>query len=799
MIFQCKMCGGTLEIANNDTVGVCEYCGTKQTLPRLDNDKKANLYERAAHFRQLNDYDKAMSLYEQVLAEDKTDAESYWSIVLCRYGIEYVEDPATHKRIPTVNRTQYTSIFSDPDYKSAIQYADPFQSEIYEQEAKAIDDIQKGILKISKNEKPFDIFICYKESDDNGRRTIDSVLAYDVYKELVGAGYKVFFSRITLEDKIGTAYEPYIFAALNSAPIMLVIGTKPEHFNAVWVKNEWSRFLGMIKSGAKKTLIPMYKDMSPYDLPEEFAHLQAQDMNNLGFMQDLLRGIKKIISDSTITSSPVNMIMNRSNEGSSQGEEISKLLSRADFALDNHQWREADGFFEDILKIDPKYAAAYVGKLMAEMQVVEMDDLKSCDFDPEKSINFKNAMRCADGTIKQQLISVKNTVGNARYLKLLRRKKYIKKAAVIGAVILVIVIAGIILVQVRRNIENTYELACSYMRDENYDEAISIFTDLGEYRDSAMMIAECEKRKGFATIKNAKVGDIVQYGNYNGNTDWIVLDKVENEKLMLLACDSIGNIRYSDVNKEVNWETCSLRKWLNETYINEAFSVEEKKRIMLNDIGERGSKQWRITGEKIIQDRVILPTLTEVNSLYAMDIDVKLDEMWILTTGFPNYYAKSVLRGNEKYKTVSSHVYSNTRNVYPEICINISNEDTELSQNKTELNLEDSSKNSDSSIVQDTIISDHLSCNCYIENGGGMTYQGAYMQRIIVIEVIGPKEEQLGIRYVISNNGTPIKEGTTEYLKSGETERVVVDWPRPGYPEVTLYNVDTNEVLYQNN
>lgn len=41
-------------------------------------------------------------------------------------------------------------------------------------------------------------------------------------------------------------------------------------------------------------LIPAYKDMDPYDLPEEFSHLQAQDMGKLGFMQDLIRGIKKI-------------------------------------------------------------------------------------------------------------------------------------------------------------------------------------------------------------------------------------------------------------------------------------------------------------------------------------------------------------------------------------------------------------------------------------------------------------------------------------------------------------------------
>ena len=55
-------------------------------------------------------------------------------------GIEYVEDPATHKRVPTVNRAQFTSVFMDEDYKSAIEYADPVQKSVYEAEAKAIDE-----------------------------------------------------------------------------------------------------------------------------------------------------------------------------------------------------------------------------------------------------------------------------------------------------------------------------------------------------------------------------------------------------------------------------------------------------------------------------------------------------------------------------------------------------------------------------------------------------------------------------------------------------------------------------------
>ena len=54
-IFKCKMCGGTLEFNPGDTVAVCDSCGTKQTLPKLDDDRRANLYDRANHFRRSNE------------------------------------------------------------------------------------------------------------------------------------------------------------------------------------------------------------------------------------------------------------------------------------------------------------------------------------------------------------------------------------------------------------------------------------------------------------------------------------------------------------------------------------------------------------------------------------------------------------------------------------------------------------------------------------------------------------------------------------------------------------------------
>lgn len=392
-VLKCKMCGGDLEVLQGMSVCECMYCGSRQTLPKMGSEKKNNLYDRASHFRRNNEYDKAMAIYEQILNEESEDSETYWSILLCRYGIEYVEDPATHKRVPTVNRAQMTSIYVDEDYKAAIRYADEEQKTLYEAEAKEIDRLQKGILEISSKEEPFDVFICYKESDAGGKRTEDSVLANDLYHQLTQEGFRVFFARITLEDKLGVAYEPYIFAALNSAKVMVVLGTKPEHFNAVWVKNEWSRYLALIRGGAKKILIPAYKNMDPYDLPEEFSHLQAQDMSKLGFMQDLIRGIKKLAEGEKKpqeTASPVN-------------NSVQPLIERAFLFLEDGDFARADELCEQALNQDPQNARAYVGKLMAERQINKQGELSNGTEELSGNNYFQKALRFAEDALREEL------------------------------------------------------------------------------------------------------------------------------------------------------------------------------------------------------------------------------------------------------------------------------------------------------------------------------------------------------------------------------------------------------------
>ena len=362
-VIKCKMCGGDLVIEPGATVAECEYCGTKQTIPNQDDEKKLTLFARANRLRMSCEFDKAAGIYESIVADFPQEAEAYWGLVLCKYGIEYVDDPATGKKIPTCHRSSFESIMEDSDFEQALENADVVARKVYREEAKQIEEIRKGIIEVSGKEEPYDIFICYKETNENGQRTVDSVIAQDVYDALTEKGYRVFFSRITLEDKLGQEYEPYIFAALNSAKIMLAFGTDYEYYNAVWVKNEWSRYLKLMAKDKTKHLIPCYKGIDAYDMPKEFAKLQAQDMGKVGAIQDLMRGIEKLLPR-TDPSAPVQQVVQQVVAPADNRQ--SAQLDRGYMALEDGDWKKADGFFEEALNLDAHSAPAYIGKALAQ-------------------------------------------------------------------------------------------------------------------------------------------------------------------------------------------------------------------------------------------------------------------------------------------------------------------------------------------------------------------------------------------------------------------------------------------------
>ncbi|MBQ7916854.1 MAG: toll/interleukin-1 receptor domain-containing protein [Firmicutes bacterium] len=484
-VIKCKMCTAPLEVIEGASTVKCEYCGSVQTLPRSQNEQLLALYDRANHYRSISEFDRAAMTYESILAQNPTDAEAHWGACLCRYGIEYVEDPRTGKRVPTCHRTQFTSILDDPSYKKALECADADARRVYQEEAAYIDSVQKKILAISSKEDPFDVFICYKETDAEGNRTPDSVLAQDIYYALTEKGHKVFFSRITLEDKLGSAYEPYIFAALNSAKVMLVIGTQPEYFKAVWVKNEWGRYLTLMQHDAKKMLIPCYKGISPYDMPDEFGALQAQDMGKLGWMQDLVRGVEKILGNAPAASTPaVAPVAPAIN------------LRPIAAAIEDQDWAMANRLLSKALDTDPENGVLHYYAYLIKYELQDLMDMPySPDYNPAADLLFQRMQRYGNAQLQAQCTQFLSDWKN----------------------------------------QGIYLRAEANLKDEQYAEAARQYSTLGDYRDSVQKAA---RAKAMISLKK-EIGNEADF--YERKLQAAYPDKLAAYKKVLAATKKSGD------------------------------------------------------------------------------------------------------------------------------------------------------------------------------------------------------------------------------------------------------------------
>ena len=458
MILKCKMCGGDIELSADKTCGICSYCGSTMTFPKVDDEQRANRFNRGNQFRRAGEFDKALAVYEQIVQEDENDAEAHWCCALCRFGIEYVEDPNTLEYLPTCHRASFDSFLEDVDYLAAVEHSDGITRRQYQKDAAKIAEVQRGILATSQNEEPFDVFICYKETEDDGTRTRDSLYAQDIYYQLTEQGRRVFFSRITLEDKAGTEYEPYIFAALNSAKVMILVTTSAEHANSVWVKNEWSRFLSLMRKDRTKLLLPCYRDMDPYDLPEALSVLQSYDMGKIGFIQDLIRGVNKVLNAAKPKAQTVKeavVIQPAANPA------VTPLLKRAFLFLEDGNWANADEYCEKVLDMDPENGEAYLGKLMTELRVRKREALRDCAQPFDGSNNYQKALRFADDALKKDLTG------------------------------------AIVFIQDRNETaraEDVYQKALQLLKQQKYTDAKGLFDSISDYKDAAAQSKACTQK-----------------------------------------------------------------------------------------------------------------------------------------------------------------------------------------------------------------------------------------------------------------------------------------------------------------
>ena len=255
-----------------------------------------------------------------------------------------------------------------------------------------------------------------------------------------------------------------------------------------------------------------------------------------------------------------------------------------------------------------------------------------------------------------------------------KAKERRKKTLTIAAVVLVVIACAIAWCIPNVIIPNNkYQQAVVLRENGQYDEAIALFTELGNYYDAAAQVTETKYQKAtnlnafgkydeayaiYVTLTGYKdvdkllieddnivaakkvleareaqftVGNYVTFGEYPQTTagedmtpiEWLVLAR-DGNKALLISRYWLDAQPYNTDHTSVTWETCTLRTWLNVTFYNKAFSSDEQAAILTTSVDNgknQGYSKWSTSGGNNTEDKVFLLSYAEANKYFGVTYD----------------------------------------------------------------------------------------------------------------------------------------------------------------------------------
>ena len=320
-----------------------------------------------------------------------------------------------------------------------------------------------------------------------------------------------------------------------------------------------------------------------------------------------------------------------------------QCMQRADRIRADRIWREEIKRKEDIYSRAEKYMRK--GTIESYNTAIQLY---------ESVPNFRSsAAQISECRRKIEEIKAKEA---ARQVAVEKAKKKAKKIAIIAAPIVCICIVFVIVLTTviipKQEYSKKYSEAMEMIDSGDYDAGYAILGELGEnetiqsnkydraiklmdsgdYQAACALLAgltykdSAEKLQSIKPLLLAKAnpGDTVLFGEYeqdnntsNGKEDveWLVLE-VKDGKALVVSKYALDCKQYNTSNTDVTWETCTLRKWLNNDFINAAFSSYEK--AMIPTVTVSADKNSTNPGNAT-QDQVFLLSITEANKYFGSD------------------------------------------------------------------------------------------------------------------------------------------------------------------------------------
>ncbi len=498
--FICRFCGAPLELGSS-SVCECRSCNRLQSVPLIDSAEKRELLTRAEQLRGEQRYDKAIQLYEKMITLSPADADLYWALALCRYGVLFFADGGL-----ALLRTQAHSFTSDSDYQQAVKFAGDKQRGLMEDIAALISEKQREISGLAVG-IGYDVLLCCGSSPEAVKRSTE------LYSRLISDGINVFFPEVTLDGRAKSEWEPYLFAAVNSAKALLVAVSGADTFDDVTVMNICGRFLTGDMRG--KAVIPILYGVLPDVLPPELSRFQAVNASNLGFEQDLAASVRALLYGG-ISDQPV------------QGKP--PIVRRAYIMLSDREFREAA---EICGRIEPQFPGeAALIRLLCEYRLTSGEELGNIPVDVTQSENYRLAMQYGSEAMRlklkkyalsaQENLRAKelaekerassaaepdssSAVYSANITPIKKRPGFALTAAgiVAAGAIAAVAIAFIpdfqakteVIESAVSEVESLYERGKSLYGKAQFPEAEAIFISLGNYSDSEDWAKKCRYMK----------------------------------------------------------------------------------------------------------------------------------------------------------------------------------------------------------------------------------------------------------------------------------------------------------------
>ena len=151
-------------------------------------------------------------------------------------------------------------------------------------------------------------------------------------------------------------------------------------------------------------------------------------------------------------------------------------------------------------------------------------------------------------------------------------------------------------------------------------------------------------------------GDIIEFGSYPSEADgtekpikWVILEKYNDGTALVISKYPLDNVKYNEEYEDVTWETCTIRKWLNNEFYNKAFRNADKSLIVQSylenkdNIGTFLDEEYHSIGGNSTYDKMFLLSKDEANKYFSS---------YNARKAYPTPYAKS-----SNSKEGNLHVY----------------------------------------------------------------------------------------------------------------------------------------------